>query len=498
MNSFFRKSVSVILVNLILLVLMCSCVNANEQSKETTNAALTATDTVVETENPFDQNGFLKDSLPADMNLGGRVVTTLYWSDVEHEEFKSETLSGDLVNDAIFNRNSKVEDRLNIELEYIGRPGNVNNLSGYSEYAKSNILAGTNDFDIIASYSRTTAYLAANNFTENLFDFENLDFSKPWWPEDLTKTATIKNKMLFCSGDISANMLYMMYVTFFNKSLLDQYSLENPYELVEKNEWTIDKMFSMTRDTYIDLNTNQQKDAADQFGLIDTNRNLDALFIGSGLITIEKDENDVPVISPLFGSEKTQNLVTKVCTAYYSTNDCLYNNDAKAALESYGAGRGIFIVERSRLSFSRLTPSGIDYGIVPVPKYDTEQTNYITHIGFPYTLYAIPIGLIDPENVASVLECLASESYRQVTPAVFELSMKTKYSNDDISSKMFDIARETVSFDLGILYCTSLNNLTFSLFRDSIITGSGNFSVSYNAANKVFENLLNKLVASFN
>jgi hypothetical protein len=486
------------LVNLISLVLLCSCVNVKEPDDETITTNAAATDTVVDTENPFDQNGFLKDNLPADINLGGRVVTTLYWSDVEHEEFKSETLSGDLVNDAIFSRNSKVEERLSIELEYIGRPGNVNNLSSFSEYAKSNILAGTNEFDIIASYSRTTAYLAANNFTENLFDFDNLDFSKPWWPEDLTRTATIKNRLLFCSGDISANMLYMMYVTFFNKSLLNQYSLENPYELVEKNEWTIDKMLSMTQGAYVDLNTNQKKDAADQFGLIDTNRNLDALFVGSGLITVEKDENDLPVISPLFGSEKTQNLVTKICTAYYNTNDCFYNNDAKAALESYGAGKGIFIVERSRLSFSRLTPSGIDYGIVPVPKYDTEQTSYITHIGFPYTIYAIPTGLGDPENVASVLECLASESYRQVTPAVFELSMKIKYSNDDISAKMFDIARETVSFDLGILYCTSLNNLTFSLFRNSIISGSGNFTVSYNASSKMLDNLLNKLVTGFN
>lgn len=89
-------------------------------------------------------------------------------------------------------------------------------------------------------------------------------------------------------------MLYMMYVTFFNKSLMDQYSLENPYDLVEKN--------------------------------------------------------DIPGISPLFGREKTQDLVTKICAAYYKTEDYLYNNDAKAALESYGAGKGIFIVERLRLS----------------------------------------------------------------------------------------------------------------------------------------------------
>lgn len=496
MNAFLKRCVCAVLVCLTFPALLSSCGNDLERNEDSTSA--TAADTVAETESPYDKNGFLKDSLPESLKLGGREIMTLYWSDVEHEEFKSEAQNGDLVNDAIYNRNTSVEERLDVTLKYVGRPGNASNVASFSEYAKTNIMAGTNDFDIIASYSRTTAYLAANNFTENLFEFEYLDFTKPWWPEDLTATATIKDRLLFCSGDISANMLYMMYVTFFNKALLAQYNLENPYELVEKNEWTIDKMFSMTAGTYFDLNANQRKDAADQFGLIDTNRNLDALFIGCGLITVEKDENDLPVISPLFGSEKTQDLVTKICSYYYSTDDCLYNDDAKAALESYGGGRGIFIVERSRLSFSRLTPSAIDYGIVPVPKYDSYQSDYITHIGFPYTLYAIPTGLADPENIAAVLECLASESYRRVTPAVFELSMKTKYSNDEISSKMFDIARSTVSFDLGILYCTSLNNLTFSLFRDSIISGAGNYSVRYKAAKSTLDNLLNKLAASFN
>ncbi len=495
MNAVLKKIICLTLASLILVVLLCSCVDRSEDDSETTGGF--ESDTTPESESPYDKNGFYKDSLPDDLKLGGRKVTTLYWSDVEHEEFKSEAMRGELVNDAIYNRNLRVEDRLDIMLDYVGRPGNAGNNNGFTEYARSNILAETNDFDIIAAYSRTAANLASNNLTEDLSGLDYLDFSKPWWPEDLTNTATIKNRLLFCSGDISANMLYMMYVTFFNKDLIDQYDLENPHDLVEKNEWTIDKMFSMTAGTYIDLNTNQKKDALDQYGLIDTNRNLDALFIGSGLITIEKDAEDVPTISPLFGSEKAQNLVTKICDAYYSTEDCFYNDDAKAALESYGAGRGIFIVERSRLSFSRLTPSGINYGIVPVPKYDSEQSNYITHIGFPYTLYTIPIGLSDPDNIAAVLECMASESYRQVTPAVFEISMKTKYANDDISSRMFDIARETVSFDLGIIYCTPLNNLTFSLFRNAIISKSANYLVAYEANKRVLEVALNNLVSTF-
>ena len=43
-----------------------------------------------------------------------------------------------------------------------------------------------------------------------------------------------------------------MYATFFNKTMLQTYGLEDPYTLVANNEWTVDKMFSMCKEIYTD------------------------------------------------------------------------------------------------------------------------------------------------------------------------------------------------------------------------------------------------------
>ena len=44
---------------------------------------------------------------------------------------------------------------------------------------------------------------------------------------------------------------------------------------------------------------------------------------------------------------------------------------------------------------------------------------------------------------------MASESYRKISPALYEVALKLKYSQDDVSAKMFDIAKSSVVFDLG-------------------------------------------------
>ena len=49
----------------------------------------------------------------------------------------------------------------------------------------------------------------------------------------------------------------------------------------------------------------------------------------------------------------------------------------------------------------------------------------------------------------AVLEYLGSESYEKLTPIVFEQLMKLRYSEDEVSSSMFDYIRENVIFDLG-------------------------------------------------
>lgn len=96
-----------------------------------------------------------------------------------------------------------------------------------------------------------------------------------------------------------------------------------------------------------------------------------------------------------------------------------------------------------------------------------------------------------------MLECLSSEGYRIITPVLFEVTMKTRYTTDAIAAKTFDMARAGVSFDLGRIYSDALGNLTYSIFRNCICKGNPNFSRSYSASLPALETKLEEMIAAF-
>lgn len=440
-----------------------ACANDGNQGDTPTTTAAPAvgdqTSGADTTDNGLDENGYWRDDLPADLKFGStgspETVNFLTWKDVEHEEFTVENLTGETVNDAIFNRNQKVEERLNVKLSFFGVNGDAGELEGFVKHVGNAIQAGTNEFDIIGVYSLTGAACASNGYLLNLLDLPYLNFEQPWWPDRLLTEATVNDKLFFASGDISANMLYMMYTCFFNKEMLANYNLPNPQELVQKNEWTYEKFFQLCEGIYADLNGNQQKDENDQFGYMSSGIHVDPWFYGGGNLFVEKDAEGNLIPSPTFSSEKVVNIIEFVNSKFWDTNDSI--NTAKVKHQNaFAEKRILFCIDRARCSIRTFASTDVQYGIVPAPKYDAAQESYITVMGNPFTLYCLPIDCRDPEMAAAVMECYASEGYRQVTPALFEVTLKVKYSDDAVSAEMYDLIRENVTFDIGRIFSNSL------------------------------------------
>jgi len=340
----------------------------------------------------------------------------------------------------------------------------------------------------------TAATLALRGCTQNLLVLDYLNFEKPWWPDSLINQSTISDKLYFCSGDISCNLLYMMYTVYFNKDLVTEYNLENPYELVYDNRWTVDKLIELSTDLYRDLNGNGVADQGDRFGLVTRAIFYDSFFWGSGLTEIEKDASGNLVISENWDSEKTLYLLEKLCPFFHESGDTFTATDGAGLYNIFGSGNSLFALTEAQYSIKGFAASGVNYGVVPVPKYDSEQKNHVTILSFPYTMYSISFATQKANMASAVLECYASESYRKVTPAVFEISFKYKYSSGSDDVVMWDIVRESVSFELGRIFTTSLNNLSYSLFRNAVINNAAaswttNFKVNRRVLEKLIENI---------
>ena len=93
------------------------------------------------------------------------------------------------------------------------------------------------------------------------------------------------------------------------------------------------------------------------------------------------------------------------------------------------------------------------YGIVPLPKATVEQDTYYTpaSTGMAYGI-CIPVNVPNPEFSAYMIEVLACGGKNYVTPAYYEVALKSRAAKDDDSEEMLDLIFDNVVYDLGVMY----------------------------------------------
>ena len=469
-----------------LLICLCglaACATEPETEETTPDTTVAAVEEST-TASLYDEEGYLLDSLPDSLDFNKTEIWMLYDELVTMPEYFVESENGELVNDAIWKRNITVEDRLNCVLKFYGTQGNDTKQTIYCTAAQTDYDSGDNKYALYGAYSRTIPLLSMKGFLQDLCQTDYFMAENPWWPDSLTNELTIKDKLFMATGDISTTVLWMMSTIYYNKVLWTEaatgYELE---DLVNSGDWTLDKFIEIIKDFYRDDGDGIVNDN-DIFGYTFFNACVDAFLNYAGVVSIDKDENGNLKLSDDFLGEKTDNIVSKlgaVCT----TKTFHYSSDESVERQVFYNGHALFICDGSYVVTSAQSNNGIEfeYGILPGPKYDKEQPKYVTNMRYPYEMYAINSGSTYVKEASAVLEAQGSAGYRYVTPAIFEVTMKARYASDNESSKMYDLIREGVVFDIGRIYNYSINNF-YPNFRNTCFSGGRGWIKSISGINK--------------
>ncbi len=447
-----------------------------------------------------EETDYALDKLKESYNFN-ETITYFMWSDYTMREFYAEE-SGDVIDDAIFNRNVAVETRLGIEFEYIEEKGASSNYQAWITKAE-NDWAADNSYDIYAGYSRSAPLMALKGMTANLIEHEESFFADmPWWPAALTNECTINDKLYFCSGDISTNLLWMMIGTFYNKELYEQYfaGQKSPMDMVEDNEWTMDVFFSMAKDIYED-DGNGKRDDLDFYGHLIYETNIDAFQTSAGITSIERDEDAGLRVSEAWNSQRCADACALV--GEYIKSDGVLFKDATSIRDIFYEERALFITDRLFIVAGKDSHDTgkieFSYGLVPQPKFSADQEVYLTNVGHPFTMYAVNSQSKKLEAAVTTLEAIGSENHRTVTPAVFEVAMKVRYTDDPQTSSMYDTLREGISFDIGRLYAETFKNGTANIFRTTAKSANPSGLLSNIKKNqKIFDNAIKTIMDFYN
>jgi hypothetical protein len=503
------KLISLLCALCMLISMFAACAETGSGSETTEENAATeavATEPEVTKDPNYDDNGYIICKLPETVKFDGETISILCWEDVERPEFEIlEAETGlDIVKDAIYERNIATEARLGVTLDWTETPGDSNDLKAFVNYVQNCYNGGT-FFDIIATYSRTAASLSCSGLLEDLNAVEDnhLDFNMPWWPEAMLETASIKDSLFFVSGDISTNLLHMMYAIYYNMDMLSDLGLEDPVKMVDSKTWTIDALIEMTKGLYLDLDSTQDRSNDDRYGFCSNYFHLEAFYSGSGLKLLEPaTDGKVLKISDDYLSQKTVDLVDKL-SSWFKLGDTFINPPGGSLPNDlvFAEGRALFTQNRvyiadAQYGGGKLRNADWEYGILPNPLYDADQEDYITLIGNPFTFWCVMRGARDASMSTAVMEVLCSEGYRKTSPALFENNMKYRYtpdsSNKGDGARMFDIIRDHVSFDLGRFFAAEMNYISEKPLR-AALDGS-----SWTTAGKQQTNALKKNLADLN
>lgn len=94
----------------------------------------------------------------------------------------------------------------------------------------------------------------------------------------------------------------------------------------------------------------------------------------------------------------------------------------------------------------KFNETDFDYGVLPIPKYDESQSDYIVPIiHFVHSNFVTKLAK-DPEMISTVLENLSAESYKTLRPAYFKKVLEGKRAQDEGTLDMLDLifSSETV------------------------------------------------------
>ena len=418
--------------------------SGNDTTKPTDSAETTA---------PVDNSPKLE--LP-DVDYNGKTYTILTTVHASYE-YDAVEETGDVVNDAVFRRNQTVEDKLGIKFDFIIEPGQWGDRENFNALVKNSVMAADNAFDLVNGVVVIVLPMASDGLFIDANTLEYVNLTNPWWVQGMNDNLAIGGKLYGFIGDASLSLYKDLSVCYFNKKLLSDYSLDDPYELVRSGKWTVDNMMSMVAQVSNDLDGDGAITAEkDLLGLISCTVPNRAYQTSCEVKVIEYDDDKNPMIADL--AERDVDLYNKLYEVFAKSEN-VYNNGNN----EHQKYTGYFAEDRSLFMTTFLYATDYlrdmksDFGIVPYPKRDENQENYHTQIGTSTSMFFVPKTTADPELTSMVCEALSYYSRKDVVPAYYEVALKEKYTRDEEVKEMLDIIRDSAQMDFAFAYSTAFN-----------------------------------------
>lgn len=363
--------------------------------------------------------------------------------------------TGEILNDTIIARNLKVEDLLGITI--VNMP--FENRDEVKTKVRTASMSDEDAYDlVITSINFGINTLITDGCLYDISALPNLDLSQPWWCQSIRSDYEVDGHFYFTSGLISPFYFYTPGFVAYNKTLTDANGIEGLEQTVLDGKWTFDYLKELTVGKAVDLNGDGKLDENDQYPI--SGASGDPYFlIGFDEKMIGRTADDG------FRFNMTdEDFVNKVeaLANYYSDKSTFANYSGaqnKIAMKMFQEDRAMFNVTTMNNvitgyedlpSFREMKS---DYGLLPLPKYDENQKNYVT-ISQPAGSagVAVPSTCRDAERNSLIMEVMAYLSNDSIRSAAYEKIVKGKGARIEDTEEMLNIIYENIVYDMNYVF----------------------------------------------
>ena len=415
---------------------------AANQENENANRARSADD------------GLLRDNLPDGLDFGGYEFRVLFhtYGDRSGAYFYPEAEEGEILSDAFYKRNKKIQERFNVAIKATKQEGG-GNLS--AAVIGKDVLAGADEYDMYMVVDREAQNDASKGYLYPVNQLEYVDLAQLYWLRDVNEILTVGSKLPWAFSEEMLSVFENTLAVFYNKKQAQDLGFEDLYRIVREGGWTFDKFFEYAKAGIKNLGGNDKMTADDCWGIVAGNDEFYANFwIGAGINSVDKDANGMPYFA-LPGNERFLTMAqlifdNKSIDGMYwdsHTRKLPLGTGIAAGIDFFRNGHAVFVVATIQ-EMVNLRDMEDDFGVIPFPKFEKEQPRYYSRIsgGRPFV---IPTTNQRPDIAGALMEAMACETSNTVYPAYYESSLKNKFSRDPETVEMLDLVRATLMYDLG-------------------------------------------------
>lgn len=447
------KILSVTLVVIFCLTAVAGCKKDSEDDTDVSD-----TESVVEGE---------KDVLEG-VRYDGETVNVLSWIPSNLKEYVPEfSVGSHVVEQKTFERMEKTKAQLNINISWKEEKGNAEAMNDFISKAATGIMVS--EYDVICCYSSAAASFTSSGYATNLLNYATMDFTQEWYPQNLVEDCTMFDKLYFCTGDISTNLIYMTSLVFFNNKLMNDYHIndmikseygeDDIYALVREGKWTQEALITLSSAVGEDTDNSGSVTATegDTVGFSTYETLLTNFYQGAGYKTIDVSETGVAVSEDYMDADIVGDLLETFVSFLYETPNAFYcgggNTGHSSAAKMFADGRSLFSLAPASHAYKTHAQSGVKFGALPVPKGSNDQEKYLSVHSRPYSMFFIPNTSNQKDIAASFIHCLGQHSYETTRKAIIDTTMKGRYASIEAADlEMWDYIIDSQTFDMGRIF----------------------------------------------